>query len=201
MDTSLSETVRRENTLILLFYIISLALTQRCTFTQPHMYFCSSQKKRFVNLNEWSVFSSRIHSHTLRGSSLLIEERLQRQSDESQDLNTQSEFLVCMCYFCLSVFRLQTRIWGRAVKSTIGSSTTRSCLASMPPEWSERQRLWTERSAEENNVFRCHMTVIVVECITEKIERKCWLFSEAVVLMFHCDSPSSSRWKVTTFWS
>lgn len=59
-------------------------------------------------------------------------------------------FFVCMFFFflLLSVFRLQTQIWGQVVRSIIGSSTTRSSFPSTPPERSEPLRRWTERSEE-----------------------------------------------------
>lgn len=76
--------------------------------------------------------------------------------------------LVCMCHFYVSVFRLQTQIWGKAVGSIIGSSTTRSCFPSMPLERSELRCHWTERSGDVMDMFRLHMNVIVNECNTKR---------------------------------
>lgn len=95
---------------------------------------------------------------------------------------------MCACYFCVSLVRLQTQIWGRAVRSIIGSSTTRSCFPSMPRERSELRCHWTERSEEVINMFRFYVNVIVVEC------KKTRTSFVAVVLTFDRDSLSS--WKV-----
>lgn len=54
-------------------------------------------------------------------------------------------YYVCACAFCSVWFRLQIQIWGQAVRSIIGWSTTRGCFPSMLLEPLQLQCHWTER--------------------------------------------------------
>lgn len=84
---------------------------------------------------------------------------------------------------CVSMFRLQIQIWGPAVKSIIGSSTTRSCFRSMQPELSEQRCHWTERCDEVMDTIRIHTYVIAVECRGKTI----WLYVTLTVWLWFSD--------------